>query len=165
MQRVEEDKGRRARTAVAYASGILAVFRQNARFMLRDPVPAVMAILVLWAYNQLVGKPGLRNKSDARPITTSGEIKERKVTVRLDRAGPFAARLSGDVHAWRDGQSGLKPSVHGVANICRPSAGIRLLEIGIEILRDMRGWSLSHGLIAWFGGMLARCDEGPESAQ
>ncbi|KAK4448709.1 fungal-specific transcription factor domain-containing protein [Podospora aff. communis PSN243] len=55
MHWMREDEGRTARTAVAYAGGLLARIRQKANYSTFDDPPAALtATLVLWTYNKLL---------------------------------------------------------------------------------------------------------------
>ena len=155
---IQEDHGRTARSAVAYAGGLLGALHRNPDCVFHKSVSALLAILVLWAYNRLAqNNAGNLGRADVTDVArAAGDNLERTSTVRLDRAGPSAALLSSDVQAWRDGRASLQPSLQGVANICRPSAGLRLIEMGMDALRGMRGWNLSEGLLSWLEGLEKR---------
>jgi hypothetical protein len=144
---IQEDDGRTARSAVAYAGGLFGALRRNPGCVFHNSVSTLLAILVLWAYNRLVQKTDIGTADATRVIQAARDNLERASTVRLDRAGPSEVLLSSDVQAWRDGRAGLQPSLQGVANICRPRAGMRLVEMGVEALGGMRGWGLSQGLL------------------
>jgi hypothetical protein len=154
---MQDDEGRTARTAVAYAGVLLAYLRRKSFSGFYDPVSVVMAVLVLWTYNQLGQEPENQNKNTEIPELVSRDNKKRNLTVRLDRIAQSSIHLAEDVKAWRDAPADLIPSLTGVANICRPSAGIRLLEIGIDVLNDFAEWGLSQGLLVWLSGLRRRC--------
>lgn len=150
---IQEDDGRTARSAVAYAGGLFGALQRNPGCVFHSSVSVLLAILVLWAYNRLVQKPDLGSLNGVHVYQMARDNSERALTVRLDRAGPSAALLSPDVQAWLDGRAGLQPSLQGVASICRPSAGLRLVEMGKEALGKMGGWGLSQGLLYWLEGL------------
>jgi hypothetical protein len=157
-QWVQEDAGRTARTAVTYAAGLLACLRRKACYTSHDPTSALIAILILWAYSQLAGQTRPREEDMLHSLQID-RSKERSYTVRLDSGWPLGAQLSTDVRAWLDGLPGLKPSLQGIANISRQSAGLRLLDIGIEAVEGMCEWGLSKGLRRWLSGLKRRCEE------
>lgn len=169
-QWMREDGGRSARVAVGLAGRILALVRRLPSCSFHVPPSLLLAVLVLWAFNQLLRRALDNNSSDATNGTHNMAQQEHGVpnerfrgsTIRLDRPGTTTLEIgdsaSREMRAWVDGIAGLKPCLHDLGNICKPSAGPRLLELGSNMLKNMRAWGLGPSLASWLTELKARCE-------
>jgi len=156
---MSEDEGKTARTAVAYAGGLLARIRQKSNYSAYDDPPsALAATLVLWTYNKLLQNQNVDDGHHDAQSDGTGSGAARAAVVRLDASGRWGMGLTADVRAWRDGQSGMRPYLQGVGDISRYGAASRLLDAGIDVLLVLGDrWTLCQGLVAWLTSLRTRC--------
>lgn len=167
-QWMREDGGRSARMAVGLAGRILALVRRLPNCSFYVPPSLLLAVVVLWAFNQLSRRTLDNSSSDPNdgtqfmPLQDTPNERFRGSTIRLDRPGTTTLEIgdsaSREMRAWVDGTAGLKPCLHDLGNICKPSAGPRLLELGSNMLKNMRAWGLGPTLATWLTELKARCE-------
>jgi hypothetical protein len=138
------DYGRRARRAVLHAGALFKILRQQPSQALHEPITALLATLVIWAFSQLSIEP---EPYQAQSIGGNAE----RGSIRLDCA------LSDDmISAWVEGHEGLRGHLTDVGNICGQDAADRLLYVGTTVLQVMETWALSQGLAAWLTKLRVR---------
>ncbi|KAH6842258.1 fungal-specific transcription factor domain-containing protein [Chaetomium sp. MPI-CAGE-AT-0009] len=159
---MSEDGGRSARSAVSFAGRILAIVRQTPSHAFHVPTSLLLSILVLWVFNRMHSE-NIRGRGPPAGLDDRG----RGSTIRLDRVGCpgeleiAGASISTEVQAWIDTPSHRRPYLQEVGNLYKPSACLRLLEMGSALLRDLRGWGLGQRLAAGLGELRGRCERLP----
>ncbi|CAK7215937.1 hypothetical protein SBRCBS47491_002660 [Sporothrix bragantina] len=138
-----EDGGTRARGAALQAGRLWAILRSFSTNGFHEPIATLLAILVLWSYNQLVA-------DDNETALGGPPDLERGSVIRLDRP-----RNTADARTWQQqvGRSRLVPHLRGVGNIARSGAGDKILDVGKGMLQGMDIWTLGHGFATWLGKM------------
>lgn len=166
---MERDGGSDARTAVSYASCLLTTLRRSPSPGFHEPIATLWAVLVLWTFNRLTvaarsGNPAGVAEVEAglssRPadLDHGQQLREcaRWSTVRLDMY--WASR---DLKAWHAGKDMLRPHVKDIGNICLPTAGRRILDVGIALLSRMRACTFSGDLTSWLQALGLRSEMFP----
>ncbi len=118
-----------------------AILRRRSTRGFHEPIAALLAILVLWCYNQLINEQSKDGR--ASDYTSDYTASKRGSVVRLEQSQLQA------LQAWQDGHPGFKPHLQGVGDIERPGAGFVILEMGRRMIMEMNIGPLSNGLAAW----------------
>jgi hypothetical protein len=155
IQWMQDRSGSDARKAIAHAGALLAILRRNSTRGFHEPIVALLAVLVLWTYNQLsTSSEGGQNHLQSIQSCHHGHgldhALERGSVIRLDKPAS-----SSELAAWYLGRPGLRPHIQGVGNINRPGAGKGILETGRRMLQDANVWALSQGLSLWLGKLIS----------
>lgn len=167
-QWMKEDGGRSARMAVGLAGRILALVRRLPSCSFHVPPSLLLAVIVMWSFNQLSSRALDNNSNDTTngtqviPLQNTTNERFRGSTIRLDHPGTTILEIgdsaSREMRAWVHGTASLKACLHDLGNICKPSAGPRLLELGSNMLKNMRAWGLGPSLASWLTELKARCE-------
>lgn len=138
-------RGPKARPAVAFAGTLLRLLRKYPCQGFHEPITALLATLVIWAYSRLAPTSTPYYGHRINGSNECGSI------VRLDRI------LSDEAEkAWVEGEQGLKGHLKDVGDIAVLDAGSRLLSVGELLLKRMNTWVLSQGLVVWLGKLKVR---------
>jgi hypothetical protein len=154
-QWLRDDSANDAKRAAAHAGALLATLRRRSTRGFHEPIVTLLAVLVLWTYNLLVGGNSTEdklNQPDSRPpqIRAQEQASERGSVVRLDIPTSPA-----DMAAWYAGRQGLRPHLQDVGNLNRPGAGPSILQVGQRMLQNMNVWALSHGFGLWLEKLIS----------
>ena len=148
VQWVKKQGGQRARAAAAHAGRLLATLRRCPTGGFHEAIAVLLAILLLWSYNQLLSEEP--SFSPRQAVDEQGLL-ERGSVIRLD-----GAKNTADIRAWcQNAQPGMKPYLQGVGSIVRPGAGVKIIELGQRLLKDMHVWGLGQGFASRLGKMQA----------
>lgn len=149
---IDRDAGRQARHAIAAAGALVGLLQSNSTLGFYEPIAALLSILTMWTYSQMVEDPSVSYTFNGTgPDKTVGS--GRTAMVRLDNS-----RQAWKIREWIDRSEGAFAHIKNVGNICRPSAGSRILDLGRDLVTGRSAWLLSHGLGVWLGKLKVRAD-------
>jgi hypothetical protein len=135
---IKEQKGCLARRAVSYAGLLIGKLRELKFHAPYTPIMIALSTITIWTYSHLNEGP------ISLPYSSGSTHRERGSIIRLDDGELDAQR-----EAWVAGDDNLRAHLKDVGNICRHGASYRILDVGLQILKDMGGWGLSQGLELW----------------
>ena len=151
---IDRDAGRHARHAIAAAGALTGLLQSNSTRGFYEPIAALLATLTLWTYSQMVESASTSCGFIGTVLDrTSGG--GRTSTVRLDNF-----REAGKAREWVNGSESVRAHIKDVGNICKSSAGSRILVVGKAMITLRTSWMLSQGLGLWLSMLRSRADKG-----
>jgi hypothetical protein len=136
---IKEQDGCLARRAVSYAGLLLGKLRELKFQTPYTPIMIALSTITIWTYSRMT-----EMTTSAQYSSASTNSRERGLIIRLDDGELDAQR-----EAWISGDNSLRAHLKDVGNIRRQGASYRILDVGVQILRDQGGWGLTQGLEFW----------------